>query len=407
MYSLTTVINKKRLKLLLIFLFFITIPLKNNYNSFSLIVLLVFTICNYKKFDLSIFKSFFPLIGYFLLVLISLIYTNNLERGVEYLTATLPFVLFPLIFSTMKVQPSELKQLFKGYIIWLFILIFFSELSIIIKILNNGDSLFLLFRKDYSYITLGEVIGIHPPYMVLLMSFPIFYIIEKFENTGINKYLQVFILLVFFFYIIHLSSRLPMVSLLGISFLIIYKRLSKKIGVAKSIISLFTILILTSLILYNVRSTRYRFQELFGMQYANGVYIKSAPLKLLQWTAGLKANSNLIVGNGMGDANKDITKSNYNEGLYKFVELKYNAHNQYIQTFVGIGVLGVLCLFFILYYFFIANSSSYLSLTSKAFFVYLLVVFLTESYLERHHGLVFISFIMCLTFSKENKSLQL
>ncbi|MDC0007148.1 O-antigen ligase family protein [Winogradskyella sp.] len=347
------------------------------------------------------------MIGYFLLVLISLIYTNNLDRGIGYLTTTMPFIILPLIFSTIKIERSELKQLFKGYIIWLFILILFSELTIIINILNNGDSLFLLFRKDYSYITLGEVIGIHPPYMVLLMSFPIFYIIEKFEKTGINKYLQIFILLVFFFYIIHLSSRLPMVSVLSISFLLIYKKLNQKIGIIKSIISLIAILILTSLILYNIRSTRYRFQELFGMQYANGIYIKSAPLKIFQWTAGLKANNNLIVGNGMGDANNDITKSNYNEGLYKFVELKYNAHNQYIQTFVGIGILGVLCLFFILYYFLVSNSSSYLSLTSKAFFVYLLVVFLTESYLERHHGLVFISFIVCLTFSKKNKKLQL
>lgn len=407
MSAFTTVINNQKLKLLLIFLFFITIPLKNNYNSISLILLIILTISNYKKFDFARFKSFFPMIGYFLLVLISLIYTNNLDRGISYLTTTMPFIILPLIFSTIKIERSELKQLFKGYIIWLFILILFSELTIIINILNNGDSLFLLFRKDYSYITLGEVIGIHPPYMVLLMSFPIFYIIEKFEKTGINKYLQIFILLVFFFYIIHLSSRLPMVSVLGISFLLIYKKLNQKIGIIKSIISLIAILILTSLILYNIRSTRYRFQELFGMQYANGVYIKSAPLKIFQWTAGLKANNNLIVGNGMGDANNDITKSNYNEGLYKFVELKYNAHNQYIQTFVGIGILGVLCLFFILYYFLVANSTSYLSLTSRAFFVYLLVVFLTESYLERHHGLVFISFIVCLTFSKKNKKLQL
>lgn len=174
------------------------------------------------------------------------------------------------------------------------------------------------------------------------------------------------------------------------------------------IVSLILLTIVLSVILYNVRSTRYRFQELIGIQYANGVYIKSGSSKIIQWQSAIEANSNITIGNGIGDANGAIISSNFENNLIKSANLKYNAHNQYIQTFVGLGVIGVIALLYLLLYSVlkILKSTKYNLGTTHfiiAYIAYLLMVFMTESYLERHHGIMFISFILCLfNYSPKN-----
>src|SRR5690606_32465917 len=193
-----------------------------------------------------------------------------------------------------------------------------------------------------------------------------------------------------------------MAGIFGISYILIFIKIKQKFNWVISSLSVVIVTIITILILYNVRSTRYRFQELFGMQYSNGVYIESGESKILQWSSGLEANKNFLFGNGIGDANNAIIETNLKNNLIKYAEREYNAHNQYIQTYVGLGIIGVYLLFLILYNGLIRNPNNLLKVTSVAFFFYLAIVFLSESYLERHHGLVYIAFITCMVNYKES-----
>jgi O-antigen ligase len=404
MNFLKSEVYKTNIKLLLLTLFFVTIPLKNNINSISIILLALYATTEIKQMVFSRLRAYFPLTAYYVFIVLSLLYTKDIENGLDYVILFLPFVLFPFIFSIIKLTNQELKLILKWFAIWLVILILYSEISIIFKILDKDLSLYLMFRKDYSYIELGNVIGIHPPYMVLLISFVVFYLISKFEQTGINKVLQTVMLLLFLFYIIHLSSRLPMLMVMLISLILVFKKIRKRLSLMKSFSIILLIIVIAGGILYGVRSARYRFMELIGMQYANGVYIKSAPSKFFQWSAAFKANDNVLFGNGIGDAEDAIIDSNYKEGLYKNVHLRYNAHNQYLQTYVGLGLMGLICLVFMLYYFFVSNSNLYLKSASLAFLAYLVVCFLTESYLERHQGVVFLAFMMCFISKKNSGS---
>jgi len=333
---------------------------------------------------------------------ISLIYSVDLKEAGKYIILGLPLIIFPIVFSTIEIKKTEIQRILRLYVFWLVILILYSEAYTVYKLLDNNQSLNLIFRKDFSYISLGEIIGIHPPYMVLLLSFSVFYLIINFEKTGINKNIQFLILGLFYFYIIHLSSRLPMAGIFGISYILIFIKIKQKFNWVISSLSVVIVTIITILILYNVRSTRYRFQELFGMQYSNGVYIESGESKILQWSSGLEANKNFLFGNGIGDANNAIIETNLKNNLIKYAEREYNAHNQYIQTYVGLGIIGVYLLFLILYNGLIRNPNNLLKVTSVAFFFYLAIVFLSESYLERHHGLVYIAFITCMVNYKES-----
>tara|TARA_B110000459_G_scaffold201179_1_gene251294 strand:- start:15324 stop:16550 length:1227 start_codon:yes stop_codon:yes gene_type:complete len=376
--------------------FLITSPLKNSLNSVSVILLFSYSLLNYKNISLKKIIEFYPSYIYFIIVAVSIIYTADVEKGVTYLLTQVPFLIFPIVFSVIKINEKSLKKLMRIYIYWICLLILYSELSIIFGLLNNDESLYLLFRKDYSYINLAEKINIHPPYMMLHVSFCIIYLISNFGKSGINKTSTAIVLFIMFFYSVHLSSRLPLAGVSLITVVLLYKELNLRFGKVRTALLMFTSVFLLFLMIYNVRSTRYRFQELFGIQYSNGVYIKSGGLKLDQWSSGIEANNNIIFGNGIGDANNDIVESNYSNNLIKNAKLKYNAHNQYIQTYVGLGVLGVLSLLFLLYSLLVKCPIDELKTTAGTLFFYFLIVFMTESYLERHHGIVFISFLLCL-----------
>ncbi len=384
-------------------LFFITAPLKYNLNSISVILLLGYSVVKYKDFKVKKFWEFYPFYLYYFIVCFSIFYTANIENGFKYFLNQVPFLIFPFIFSTITVKEKALKKIIRIYIYWICALIIYSELSTIWSILANGDSLFLLFRKDYSYIDLANKIDIHPPYMMLQVSFCIIYLISNFKTSSIHKFLSIAILLLMFFYSVHLSSRMPLAALVLVSIFLTYLKFKTPYGKIKTVFSLILLGLVFSFILFNVRSTRYRFQELIGMQYSNGVYIKSGYSKIIQWESAIEGNKNFIFGNGAGDANQSIIESNYKNNLLKSARLSYNAHNQYIQTYVGIGIIGVVILLFLLYSSFLQPSKKLLYLTAKAFIIYLIIVFMTESYLERHHGIMFVSFILCLFNSKEDR----
>ena len=160
---------------------------------------------------------------------------------------------------------------------------------------------------------------------------------------------------------------------------------------------------LTFFIGYNVRITRYRFQQVFGFTYANGNEFNDGLNKLQQFKAALQSNNNVLLGNGIGDANDEIYKAYINLGLDTYAERKYNAHNQFLQTYGGLGLFGVVVLLTIFGYglFVFIREKNFLGIL---FVLSSLLVFQTESMLERHHGIALFVFLMCISFQLQNKN---
>lgn len=83
---------------------------------------------------------------------------------------------------------------------------------------------------------------------------------------------------------------------------------------------------------------------------------------------------------------------------------KYNAHNQYFQYLIGGGVfllVGIISLFLILIYHSVHKDRELLGI---GFCLILLYIFIIESFLERHHGLIFFaSFFNILLFLNRDR----
>jgi len=106
----------------------------------------------------------------------------------------------------------------------------------------------------------------------------------------------------------------------------------------------------------------------------------------------LVLRDNWIFGVGTGDSVNELNKLRSIE-WHESME-NYNSHNQYIESLLDVGVLGISALLLLLLNLVRAGikSRNYVLI---GFFLVLSVSFLTESILERQKGICFVSFFYC------------
>jgi len=112
-----------------------------------------------------------------------------------------------------------------------------------------------------------------------------------------------------------------------------------------------------------------------------------------------------LIGVGTGDV-KDALKSEYDkQTVSEFGEKKLNAHNQYLQTFIALGLPGLLILLSLLsviVYF----TYRHKMLDGTLFTTIISFNMLFESMLETQAGVVFIAFFLMLYLSEATKYIR-
>jgi len=114
----------------------------------------------------------------------------------------------------------------------------------------------------------------------------------------------------------------------------------------------------------------------------------------------------ILLGVGLGDTNQRFIQAYKNNNLEYAAATELNAHNQYIQTLVSTGILGLLLLLTIIgygFWFVYINRDMLLFL----FFTIISVNFIFESMLERVFGVLFFVFFLLILSSKpQNKKMD-
>jgi O-antigen ligase len=129
---------------------------------------------------------------------------------------------------------------------------------------------------------------------------------------------------------------------------------------------------------------------------------ESTASRIAVWQAALEIISeNFMTGTGTGDVKDALIKKYSEKGMSFAREMKLNAHNQFIQTFAAVGVIGFIILlssfFFTTLYAWKRKKYFYLIFLLLAF-----VNFTTESMLETQAGVVFYAFFnSVLLFTEE------
>lgn len=360
--------------------------------------------------------------GFYFLHILGLLLTQDMSSGLFNLEKKLSLFIFPVVLGTSRIlSDKEIKIILNA-----FILICLGALLISLSYVFIGpkpaDPVHLNFdylnQKKFldafsgpvetwsmvSYIGLGSLIKLHPTYFSLYIAFAISLLVFLHYNTFqyysiVRKTLLVTTLLFFITALVFLSSRIMLLSFVILIPLASGYLFYRSRGHLKSVAYSFVIIFFVLLLIFINPVTQFRIVQepvSTGFNYPDSANDwNSWNLRILEWRSSLNIiKHNWFAGVGTGDIGASLDKEYAAVGLGIF-DIGLNAHNQYLQTALALGLAGVIIL-----------TLSFIKPAIIAFreqaVLYLVFIFLigmcclTESMLEVQKGVVFYSFFNSL-----------
>jgi len=347
------------------------------------------------------------LISYFILELIGLSYTDkeNIANGIFNLQKHLGLIFVPLVFFDFKINIRDRKILLFTFVISCFIA---SLICVIFNIFLSLSIYNMLFHDwRFSHERLSEPIGMSPAYFSMYLSISILIILNYFKEnilflSSIKKILITLLLLYFLVVVIALGARTITVTLMVIIILNMfqYARSQKSYKVLLLAV-LVPFVFIGFIFLHPIVKTR--FMDMMKSKYEStnyGSYFARSKI----WGPGIEAiKENFWLGVGTGDdqieLEKKYIKYNYQEG----VKNGYNMHNQYLQTLLSIGIIGLL-IFLLVLFIQLKNGFIKRDLLYLSFLVLFMCGCITESMLCRQNGII-LFLVFSFIFYKSEKEL--
>ncbi|MGQ0829486.1 MAG: O-antigen ligase family protein [Bacteroidota bacterium] len=357
------------------------------------------------KFQLILKNKFSLLfISFYLLHLIGLLYTRNINSGLFDVQVKLSLLLFPLFLTSRPMEASKIRYVFIALILGCVVAgIIMLARAIYIHLITGENNFF--YEGFASFL-------IHPGYSSMYINVAIAWLLLNVLNGQLYKgwfsnKVTVAVILFFSFIVVLLSSKMGFIILIlmYVGFLIYYilnkkKYLFGSIGIILIAISIFALFRF-------VPELSERLDVAFKAvtkTNANQAEIESTAVRILVWKAANNIISeNMFIGVGTGDAKDELMKEYKKKGMTGAIEHKLNAHNEYYQAFVALGLIGFLLLlislFFPLWYSFKAHNVIYI-----LFLLIIILNFLTESMLETQAGVMFYAFFNSLLCFRLNQT---
>jgi O-antigen ligase len=347
----------------------------------------------------------------YFLYMACMVYSSNMKYGREDLEIKLSMLVFPLVFSTMDMGSLSKKERFH-------ILNFFVIGCITGTMLLLGHS---WYNKTWNHLDNAFYYGklawfFHSTYLSMYLSFSVaiiaWYII--FGEARIKPFQKIFLIwlcIYFMIFIILLSSKAGLLSLalvmIFFSVFLIIKKKNWITGIVFLVTSLLTLYLGLQFFPYANSRISSAGRSVSGEVEAKGDNPESTAERIQIWKSGIEIiRMHPVFGVGTGDV-KDELLLKYNEHKIQLaIEMKLNAHNQYIQTYIATGILGFLLLVGML----ILPIIPAIRREHFVYVIFLLIFVLNinfESMLEVQAGVVFYAFFNAFFFWTGSKPDQI
>ncbi len=346
----------------------------------------------------------FPL--YFIIMLVSLVYTDNMSDGVDLVQRSLALFFFPIIFLFVKEDASTVKKLFDFLLLGLIISFFINLVAAIYDcmLIITGEVIFSFSLETISLIFKAFTHGwnhfigsefsilVNPSYVSLYILLVLSYHLKK----KIESRIQLLIVIILFLYLFLLASIAAYLILAIMSLLLMFSITDKNKKYTMVIVFILGLIVFLNnprvFDFYSNITTATNTSEI-----DNTAVEKS---RLLTWYAGIKLIQQApFFGYGIGDTN-DVLIEKYQElDYFHNYQNRYNAHNQFLQTYLQTGIVGfgILLNIFILLGLRMNRSRNEFSV-----FLILFISLFFESMLVRFNGIVFFSIIVPLLLKKRS-----
>jgi len=347
----------------------------------------------------------------YVLYVIGTLYSKQLysqEGALFNLEVKLSLVVFPIFFTTIDFE--RIEQNFKRKLQYAFIIGCFISLILIFN--NAVYSYFQLNSTDVFYYANLAFVH-HPSYLALYFTFAIAILLNWiFQYRGGNTFkrnMAFILILVFQLFIVLLSSKagilaLAMTYILVIFFYLVYRGHRINILISGTLLIVF----LLTLSFFPQSYSRFYNAESALENEPDPDSVESSVARILIWQTSLELiKNNPLFGVGTGDVKTELMKLYEEKNIKLAMDETLNAHNQYLQTFIALGIIGFVALIacFVLPAVYAFRKKHLLYLLFLAIFAFNLLV---ESMIERQAGVVFYalfnSFLFYYTYSENPPS---
>jgi O-antigen ligase len=392
-----------------------TIPFWMLFNNICIIytVIISLVILFRRKIKPKFNQTSLLFIFFYFFLAVSLFYSEDKEYGFSVLSRTLLFVVFSIIFSfgseliTKKIYNQILNYFVLSCILSSFLCLAAALYSTIeyasVNPFNTSNGNF------FSYINLTQILKAHPIYYGTYIVFSLFILsydlLKPSPIINIKTNWRFFLIIYFIGFSLLLNSFIIIIIEILLGIILMYKLFTlKRKTLNKNKIMIW--LILLSFTVYF--SSNFISEKMKGVHVIND--LTTTNFSGQQFTA-LKARrakaycsidlikNNFWTGVGIGDGPSELLKYYKKNGFLHGVERKFNSHNQFLTTFIYLGVFGFLLLLFIISFLFyqsVKNDNIYLF----SFLIISCCFFMTESVLEREKGIVFFTYFSLLLTCK-------
>lgn len=334
-----------------------------------------------KKSVIKFLKTYHPLLAFYLILIIGLLYSENLSKGFNQLEKKLTFIILPFVFFSIN-ETIKSKQVITFFCYGVLFGAVFCDLNALI---NQGVFL------QSSYSNLLSPLDIDPTYMSMycLLSIVFFFNDIQLKTTLKQRLINISILIYLTYFLLRLGSKIGLLLILVIAILLIINKLKNKSK--KTVLILCTVIVVVGLISYTLPITYNRF---YAPVLNNNLDFYQLKMKFFNeryyaWKCSIEAINfkSIWFGYGTGDDIKVLQE------CYLTYRREYvlNSHNIYFSSIIKTGILGLLALLLLIFKGFKSKKIIYIG-----FSLIILFTGLTESLLERQKGVIFFTLICTL-----------
>lgn len=340
---------------------------------------------------------------FFFATCISALFSDNKADALFNLEVKLSLLFIPYFIFCFKWPAEIIKKCLISFVSGCF----FASLYLIVRATVfslNGHS-------EYFFYTLFSDL-IHASYfamyLILAISLVVLYYPVWYRNEKKIRYLSAVFLIIFSLVIFLCSSKLGLISFFICVPILLYHKFKSSFTITRALAAMLVLvlLIFTLRKVFPEPFNRLNSITLMSAQPVDKTSSESTAVRVLIWDQCLHIiKNNFMFGVGVGDVNDVLFESYKQNGITGALEHKLNAHNQYLQTFVGMGCIGFILLLSVTIFQFmkaILKRNFILTITM------LLIVlnFLVESMLQTSAGILFFVFFLCV-FTIHNISNEL
>lgn len=341
--------------------------------------------------------------------LVGCIFTHHPDLANKYIENKLSFLIFPIIFSFKFKEITNLRYVMSGLILGVLVASLLGLVNSYNIYLKTHD-----FNNSFGSVSFSYIH--HPSYFSAFITFSV----AGSWLGYFDKWKGYKLIWVILFTLLSLIFQLFCFSLAGMIYLFLFGLVTYIILIHKYLSKLgfiFSMLLIPLIPIAIYKSNIHIKIEVdssiqvirdFAKDPSGYVKNKKQPIsgteaRIMMWVVSYHEFKDHFFGVGTGNIDEHLSERLSRYGQVELAKREYNPHNQFLQTGLEIGIIGLLILLAI-----IGFSFSY-AWKNKNWILFILISSLLfnslfESVLQRQSGIVFYSFWICLLIVYSNNA---